>query len=136
MKSIPNNYGILFKNEGSRSFFLVKDGYQKNETWNWGTLWYSAQCYVARRRREKNFSFGWDTYIGPSALEPPAGLGGGLKCSPGVGGSKMASRGVDWLLAPPTPTYESHLTTVQDIIEASMKLQIGFIAMGGKCVAE
>ena len=31
--------------------------------------------------------------------------GGGLKCSPGVGGSKMASRGVDWLLAPPTPTY-------------------------------
>ena len=27
--------------------------------------------------------------------------GGGLKCSPGVGGSKMASRGVDWLLAPP-----------------------------------
>ena len=32
--------------------------------------------------------------------------GGGLKCSPGVGGSKMASRGVDWLLAPPTPTYE------------------------------
>ena len=32
--------------------------------------------------------------------------GGGLKCSPGVGGSKMASRGVDWLLAPPTPTYD------------------------------
>ena len=31
--------------------------------------------------------------------------GGGLKCSPGVGGSKMASRGVEWLLTPPTPTY-------------------------------
>ena len=36
----------------------------------------TVQCYVARRRREKNFSFGWDTYMGPSALEPPAGLGG------------------------------------------------------------
>ena len=31
---------------------------------------------------------------------------------------------------------QPHLTTVQDIIEASMKLQIGFIAMGGNCVAE
>ena len=31
--------------------------------------------------------------------------GGGLKCSPGVGGSKMASRGVELLLTPPTPTY-------------------------------
>ena len=36
--------------------------------------------------------------------------GGGLKCSPGVGGSKMASRGVDWLLAPPTPTYDGEAT--------------------------
>ena len=33
--------------------------------------------------------------------------GGGLKCSPGVGGSKMASRGEEWLLTPPTPTYDS-----------------------------
>ena len=31
--------------------------------------------------------------------------GGGLKCSPGVGGSKMASRGEEWLLTPPMPTY-------------------------------
>ena len=31
--------------------------------------------------------------------------GGGLKCSPGVGGSKMASRGVELLLTPPTHTY-------------------------------
>ena len=42
--------------------------------------------------------------MGPSALEPPAGLGGGLKCSPGVGGSKMASRGVELLLTPPPRT--------------------------------
>ena len=35
-----------------------------------------VQTYVARRRREKIVSFGWDTYMGPSALEPPAGLGG------------------------------------------------------------
>ena len=25
---------------------------------------------------KKTVSFGWDTYMGPSALEPPAGLGG------------------------------------------------------------
>ena len=63
--------------KGQESFFLVKDGYQKNESEiGRGTLWYSAQCYVARRRREKIVSFGWDTYMGPSALEPPAGLGG------------------------------------------------------------
>ena len=31
--------------------------------------------------------------------------GGGLKCSPGVGGSKMASRGEEWLLTPPIHTY-------------------------------
>ena len=31
--------------------------------------------------------------------------GGGMKCSPGVGGSKIASRGEEWLLTPPTPTY-------------------------------
>ena len=42
--------------------------------------------------------------------------GGGLKCSPGVGGSKMASRGVDWLLAPPTPTYGKHTFTLKLII--------------------
>ena len=44
--------------------------------------------------------------------------GGGLKCSPGVGGSKMASRGVDWLLAPPTPTY---VFTQPSLFPLSMK---------------
>ena len=40
--------------------------------------------------------------MGPGTTCWPGGV---LKCSPGVGGSKMASRGVEWLLTPPTPTY-------------------------------
>ena len=40
--------------------------------------------------------------MGPGTTCWPGGV---LKCSPGVGGSKMASRGVELLLTPPTPTY-------------------------------
>ena len=40
-----------------------------------------------------------------SALEPPAGLGGGLKCSTGVGVKKWPPGGVDLLFTPPTHTY-------------------------------
>ena len=63
---------------------------------------------LARRRREKIISFTLDkdgTFIW--ALRPGTTCwpGGGPKCSPGVGGSKMASRGVEWLLTPPTHTY-------------------------------
>ena len=63
---------------------------------------------LARRRREKIISFTLDkdgTFIwalGPGTTCWP---GGGLKCSPGVGGSKMASRGVELLFTPPTHTY-------------------------------
>ena len=31
---------------------------------------------VSPPQAQKIVSFGWDTYMGPSSLEPPAGLGG------------------------------------------------------------
>ena len=45
--------------------------------------------------------------MGPGTTCWPGGV---LKCSPGVGGSKMASRGVELLLTPPPrpPMLESY----------------------------
>ena len=63
---------------------------------------------VSPAQAKKNYSFTLDkdgTFLlalGPGTTCWP---GGGLKCSAGVGGSKMASRGEEWLLTPPTPTY-------------------------------
>ena len=48
--------------------------------------------------------------MGPGTTCWPGGV---LKCSPGVGGSKMASRGVELLLTPPTPTYDAWVLRFQ-----------------------
>ena len=51
--------------------------------------------------------------------------GGGLKCSPGVGGSKMASRGVELLLTPPTPTYAYRAVADEWTLAVAWPLLVG-----------
>ena len=57
--------------------------------------------------------------MGPGTTCWPGGV---LKCSPGVGGSKMASRGVELLLTPPTPTYD-----LEALIQSTTPLRALFL---------